>query len=160
MKTGGDLVACEFESHDFRSARVLLNTGPECLQVRLLLWVLPTRLGGQLAVHLGLEPGMLCTSRPPEPLKPVLVEQQECSPPCQGGGHGFKSHRGRLHGTVRKPVKRRSSNLRDRLWVRFPPVLLEQHALAGHWGAQLSVEQPPSGCAGSTPARRTYKTAR
>ena len=30
----------------------------------------------------------------------------------------------RKHGTVRKPAKRRSSNLRDRLWVRLPPVLL------------------------------------
>ncbi len=58
-------------------------------------------------------------------------------------------------GAVRKPVKRRSSNLRDRLWVRLPPVLLEQHASAGHWRAQLPVKQPPPGCAGSTPARRT-----
>ncbi len=37
------------------------------------------------------------------------------------------------NGTVLKPVKRRSSNLRDCLWVRLPPVLLEQHASAGHW---------------------------
>ena len=29
------------------------------------------------------------------------------------------------YGTVRKPAKRRSSNLRDRLWVRLPPVLLD-----------------------------------
>ena len=58
-------------------------------------------------------------------------------------------------GAVRKPVKRRSSNLRDRLWVRLPPVLLDQHASAGHGRAQLPVKQPPPGCAGSTPARRT-----
>ncbi len=30
---------------------------------------------------------------------------------------------GTLDGTVRKPAKRPSSNLGDRLWVRFPPVL-------------------------------------
>ena len=30
----------------------------------------------------------------------------------------------RQHGAVRKLEKRRSSNLRDRLWVRLPPVLL------------------------------------
>ncbi len=48
----------------------------------------------------------------------------ECSPPCQGGDRGFKSHRGRCAtdtrcGTVRKLAKRRSSNLRE-LWVRLP----------------------------------------
>ena len=37
----------------------------------------------------------------------------EYSPPCHGGDHGFKSRRGRWHSTVRKPAKRRSSNLRD-----------------------------------------------
>src|SRR6516162_9197055 len=31
---------------------------------------------------------------------------------------------GTLDGTVRKPAKRPSSNLGDRLWVRLPPVLL------------------------------------
>ena len=37
----------------------------------------------------------------------------EYSPPCHGGDRGFKSRRGRWHSTVRKPAKRRSSNLRD-----------------------------------------------
>ena len=37
----------------------------------------------------------------------------ECSPACHAGDRGFKSHRGRFHSTVRKPGKRRSSNLRD-----------------------------------------------
>jgi hypothetical protein len=46
------------------------------------------------------------------------------------------------------------------LWVRLPPVLLEQHASAGHWRAQVAVTHPPSGCAGSTPARRTDNMAR
>jgi hypothetical protein len=49
----------------------------------------------------------------------------ECSPLCQGGGHGFKSRWGGLLGTVRKLVKRPSSNLGECLWVRLPPVLLE-----------------------------------
>ena len=85
----------------------------------------------------------------------------ECSPPCQGGGRRFKSDRGRLqqHGTVRKPEKRRSSNLRDRLWVRFPPVLLKQHASAGHRRASVVVTHPSSGCGGSTPSRRTDNLA-
>ena len=61
----------------------------------------------------------------------------------------------RQDGTVRKPVKRRSSNLRDRLWVRLPPVLLQQHASVGHWQAQVAVTHPLSSFAGSTPARRT-----
>jgi hypothetical protein len=53
-----------------------------------------------------------------------LQSSPECSPPCQGGDRGFKSHRGRLMdriGTVRKPAKRVSSNLAD-LWVRLPLV--------------------------------------
>ena len=57
--------------------------------------------------------------------------------------------------TVRKPAKRRSSNLRDCLWVRLPPVLLEQHASVGHWQASVAVTHPPSGFGGSTPSRRT-----
>src|SRR5436853_6442475 len=61
---------------------------------------------------------------------------------------------GTLGGTVRKPAKRPSSNLGDRLWVRFPPVLLQARvgwALASPSGCN----PPASGCAGSTPARRT-----
>ena len=61
---------------------------------------------------------------------------------------------GGLDGTVRKTAKRPSSNLGDRLWVRFPPVLLS-HASAGHWRALVAVTHPRSRCAGSTPARRT-----
>jgi hypothetical protein len=33
----------------------------------------------------------------------------------------------------------------------------EQHASVGHWPAQVAVTHPPSGFAGSTPARRTEK---
>ena len=54
---------------------------------------------------------------------------------------------------VRKPAKRPSSNLGDRLRVRLPPLRLE-HASAGHWRAQVAVTHPHC-CAGSTPARRT-----
>ena len=69
---------------------------PECLQVRFLLFVLTAqRLGRQLADHLGLEPGMLWVRIPPELLKTTRPRgAAECSPPCHGGGHGFKSHRG------------------------------------------------------------------
>ena len=50
---------------------------PECLQVRVLLWVLTRQwLGRQLADHLGLEPWMLWVRLPPGPLNnTVLVEQ-------------------------------------------------------------------------------------
>jgi hypothetical protein len=46
---------------------------------------------------------------------------------------------GTLDGTVRKPAKRPSSNLGDRLWVQLPPV---SHASAGHWRAQAAVTRP------------------
>ena len=92
---------------------------PECLRVRILLWALnyKTWLGRQLADHFGLEPEMLRVRIPPELLENNTPSWSslECSPPCQGGGRRFKSDRGCLLGTVRKPVKRRSSNLRDRL---------------------------------------------
>lgn len=59
-------------------------------------------------------------------------------------------------GMVRKLEKRRSLKLRDCLRVRLPPVLLlEKHALAGHWRAQVAVTHSPSGCGGSTPSQRT-----
>ena len=66
---------------------------------------------------------------------------QECSPPCHAGDRGFKSHRGRSrHGTVRQPG--RAAKLKPWcLWVRLPPVLLEQHASVGHWQAPLAVTQ-------------------
>ena len=145
-----------------RQSAERLGLNPECLQVRVLLWVLTKqRLGRQLADHLGLEPGMLWVRLPPEPLANnyVLVEQRSARLPVTQEIVGSNPiGDARQHGTVRKPVKRRSSNLRDRLWVRLPPVLLEQHASAGHWRAQLAVNQPPPGCAGSTPARRTDNT--
>ena len=73
-------------------------------------------LGRQSADHLGLEPGMLWVRLPPEPLNISVYlsswSSLECSPVCQAGDRGFKSRRGRLseYGTVRKPVKRPSSN--------------------------------------------------
>ena len=118
---------------------------PECLRVRILLWALnyKTWLGRQLADHFGLEPEMLRVRIPPELLENNTPSWSslECSPPCQGGGRRFKSDRGCFShvnigqrvtstlfsggtqsstrhmekGTVRKLVKRRSSNLRDRL---------------------------------------------
>ncbi len=54
------------------------------------------RLGRQLADHRDLESRMLWVQLPPEALTRSSWSSLECSPPCQGGGHGFKSHRGRL----------------------------------------------------------------
>ena len=94
-------------------------------------------LGRQLADHLGLEPWMLWVPTPPEPLAKqfALVEQPGVLACLSRRRSSVQIRSGVLsqHGTVRKPVKRRSSNLRDRLWVRFPPVLLGKHASAGHW---------------------------
>jgi hypothetical protein len=68
------------------------------------------------------------------------------------GGAGFD-------GMVRQPAERPSSNLGD-LWVRIPPVLvIVPDASAGHWRAQVAVTHPPSGNAGSTPARRTVRVS-
>jgi hypothetical protein len=75
----------------------------------------------------------------------VVSEEIRGSNPLGGAGH---------LGTVRQPAERPSSNLGD-LWVRRPPVPSEDHASAGHRRAQVAVTHPPSGSAGSTPARRT-----
>ena len=53
-----------------------------------------------------------------------LINQSiECDP-----GIGYKLLTHGQHGTVRKLAKRRSSNLRDCLWVRLPPVLFKGRA--------------------------------
>src|SRR5438270_13599269 len=72
---------------------------------------------------------MLWVRIPPGPMKLPSWSSQECSPLCQGGGRGFKSRWGGCDGTVRKPAKRPSSNLGERLWVRFPPVLSYDQSL-------------------------------
>src|SRR5262245_9722026 len=122
---------------------------------------------------------MLWVRIPPGPLArvPLLARRAlemspwsspECSPPCHGGGRGFKSHRGRLgfqiadfrsaisnlqsHGTVRKPAKRLSSNLGDRLWVRFPPVLL---GFAGVVGNRAGCKPAAHSLGGSIPHKPT-----
>ena len=138
---------------------------PGCLRVRFLLWVLTQFnkwLGRQLADHLGLEPGMLWVRLPPGPLdnNTPSWSSLECSPPCQGGGRRFKSDRGCLYGAVRQ-LGRATDFKRLWMWVRLPPVLLEQqHVSAGHWRAQVAVTHPLSSFGGSTPSRRTYNTAR
>ena len=58
------------------------------------------------------------------------------------------------NGMVRKLEKRRSSNLRE-FAGSTPPRATGNHASAEHWRAQVAVTHPPSGSAGSTPARRT-----
>ncbi len=53
-------------------------------------------LGRQLADHSRSDREMLRVRIPPEPLFPMPSRSSlECSPPCQGGDRGFKSHRGR-----------------------------------------------------------------
>ena len=85
---------------------------------------------------------------------------QECSPACHAGDRGFKSHRGRStrwHGT---PTGRAAKLKPWCLWVRLPPVLLRKTCVG--WAlASLGGRNPlASGCAGSTPARRTDNMAR
>ena len=116
-----------------------------------------TWLGRQSADHLRLERGMLWVRVPPELFDTNTSSRSslECSPPCQGGDVGSNPigdadiaryaiwQSGEAHTFVI-------------LWVRLPSLLLEQHASAGHWRAQVAVTHPPSGIAGSTPARRTH----
>ncbi len=63
---------------------------------------------------------------------------QECSPPCHGGGRGFKSRWGRclvlLDGAVRNLGKRRSSELRDSVGST-PTRAIEREARDGRWEA-------------------------
>ena len=48
----------------------------------------------------------------------------------------------RLFGTVRQPG--RATKFKTWwMWVRLPPVLLEQHASAGHWRAHVAVTHTP-----------------
>jgi hypothetical protein len=73
---------------------------------------------------------MLWVRLPPELLAKqyVLAEQRSARLPVTQEIVGSNPiGDARQNGAVRKPVKRRSSNLRDRLWVRFPPVLLEEY---------------------------------
>jgi hypothetical protein len=71
----------------------------------------------------------------PAPGASVLVEQPGVLATLSRWRSRVRIPPGTLAGTVRKPAKRPSSNLGDRLWVRFPPVLLTVHAPAGHWRA-------------------------
>src|ERR1700730_6672518 len=65
---------------------------------------------------------MLWVQLPPEPLF-VLVEQSGVLATLSRWRMWVQIPSRTLDGTVRKPGKRPSSNLGDRLWVRFPPVL-------------------------------------
>src|ERR1700730_3058028 len=68
---------------------------------------------------------MLWVQLPPEPLF-VLVEQSGVLATLSRWRMWVQIPSRTLDGTVRKPAKRPSSNLGDRLWVRFPPVLPDQ----------------------------------
>ena len=141
------------------------------MRVRILLWALKNKtwLGRQLADHFGsgtdrrLVAEMLRVRIPPELLAINTSSWSSGVLACLSRRRSWvQIPSGTLdnYGAVRKPVKRRSSNLRDRLWVRLPPVLLKQNASIGHWQAQVAVTHPLSSFAGSTPARRTDNTAR
>ena len=89
---------------------------PGCLQVRLLFWV--------LAEHY------------------VLVEQLGVLATLSRWRPSVQIRSGTLtrHGT---PTGRATDFKRPWLWVRLPPVLLEQHASAGHWRAHVAVTHTP-----------------
>ena len=70
------------------------------------------RLGRQPADHPCLNQGMLWVQLPPEPLLAFRARKH------------LANAKRKQDGTVRKPAKRPSSNLGERLWVRFPPVLV------------------------------------
>ena len=75
-------------------------------------------------------------------LRFVLVEQPGVLATLSRWRSWVQIPSGTLDGTVRKPAKRPSSNLGDRLWVRFPPVLL---TICVGWAlASLSGCNPPA----------------
>ena len=86
--------------------------------------------------------------------KYVLVEQRSARLPVTQETVGSNPIGDAEHGTVRQSG-RATDFKRPWLWVRLPPVLLQQHASVGHWQAQVAVTHPLSSFAGSTPARRT-----
>ena len=100
------------------------SVGRERLQVRILFWVLvakTTWLGRQMADHLGLEPGMRPTLRVGARFESHLSYSKnnmsswsspECSPPCQGGDRGFKSHRGRFDNDLARYANGKAAKLK------------------------------------------------
>ena len=113
-----------------RAARL----SPGCLQVRLLFWVLANNTSSWSSGVLA------CLSRR---RSWVQIPSGTLSTTW--------------HGT---PTGRATDFKRPWLWVRLPPMLLQQHASAGHWRAHMAVTHTPSGCGGSTPSRRTENMAR
>jgi hypothetical protein len=85
---------------------------------------------------------MLRAQIPTGPKKSVLVEQSGVLATLSRWRPWVQIPPGTLVGTVRKPAKRPSSNLGDRLWVRFPPVLFE--ICVGRALASLSGCNPPA----------------
>ena len=109
-------------------------------------WLLITdpwrRLGRQSADHPCLNQGMLWVQLPPGPLQLSSWSSLECSPPCHGGDHGFKSHRGR---SAARYANRQSGQAQTLVIVcgfDSHPCYCK-HALAGHWRAQAAVTRPP-----------------
>src|SRR6185312_13641662 len=59
-----------------------------------------------------------------------------------------------------RPTFGRCPNLGELSVGSTPKACHWKHASAGHWRAQVAVTHPPSGIAGSTPARRTSNRGR
>ena len=124
------------------------------------------RLGRQLADHLGLEPGMLWVQIPPEPLRMVTNDQWPRGAAWSArlpvtleitGSNPVEVAFGR-HGAVRKPAKRPSSNLGD---CGFNSRLRHSKICVGWASVSLTdCKSAATGCAGSTPTRRTENMAR
>ena len=112
------------------------------------------RLGRQSADHLGLEPGMLWVRVPPELLKQsVLVEQPgvlACLSRRRSRVQIPSGTLDRMIGTVRKPAKRRSSNLGD-CGFDSRPCHLKTYRVGWALACPSGCNPPALGIAGSTP---------
>ena len=81
----------------------------------------------------------------------------ECSPPCHGGDHGFKSHRGR---STARYANRQSGQAQT--LVKFVGSTPTRATGCVGWAlaSPSGCNPPASSCAGSTPARRTDRPVR
>ena len=137
--------ACGFESHGFRSCRVLKiavpwSSGDDSWLTTRQRWFESIRDHSRYV--LAEQPGVLATLSRWRPRVQIPS--------------------GTLGKTVRY-ANRKSGEVQTfvSLWVQLPSVPLKQQASAGHWRAQVAVTHPPSGTGGSTPSRRTRsRTAR
>ena len=121
-----------------------------------------TRLGRQLADHPGLEPRMLRVRIPPEPLTCRPSQSSpECSPARHAGDHGFESRRGRCRQDTARYANRQSGEAQTFVSAGSTPACATWKPCVG-WApvSPTDCKSAASGCAGSTPARRTFPMAR